>query len=258
MDESRLHELEALFTANIDLIRRVVRHIASRRYLSHQDVEDFEAEVHLKLIADDYAVLRSFEERSALSTYLVTVIQHAFLDFQVRRWGRWRPSSAARRLGPLAVELERLMHHEGRSFEEACAVLSSSQGRPVDLARLSKIVEVLPARPAMKRAAGVEILMDLPSPAGGPDTDIRERERQEMLRRAEKLLGEALGQLSPEDRMLVMLHFVDGLTVAKIAANLGLDQRRLYRSIERCLASMRAYLESHGLQPAIIKDLIGD
>src|SRR5262245_53825833 len=87
-EESRVRELEALFTSNLALIARVVRHVASRRFLERQELKDFEAEVHLKLIEDDYAVLRRFEGRSALSTYLVAVIQRAFLDYQVKRWGK--------------------------------------------------------------------------------------------------------------------------------------------------------------------------
>lgn len=257
LDEARLRELEALFTANLDLIRRVVRHIASRRNLSSQDVEEFEAQVHLKLIDDDYAVLRRFEERSTLSTYLITVIQRAFLDYQVRRWGRWRPSSAARRHGPLAVELERLMHLEGRSFENACAVLSSCRGAPVDLGRLTRILAILPSRPATRRATGAEMLLEMPAPDGQADTGLRVSERQETARRAETLLGEAIGRLTPEERVLVRLSFVEGLSVAKIAATLGLDQRRLYRSIERCLATMREYMERRGLQPHMVQDLLG-
>lgn len=245
-----------MFTSSLDLIRRYVRHIGSRRHLNAQDVEEFEAEVHLKLIDDDYAVLRCFEGRSTLSTYLHTVILRAFRDFQTKRWGKWRPSAAARRQGQQAVELERLMHLEGQSFEAACAALSSSQGRPVDIAQLARIAASFPARQA-KRAAGAEILLELPARGGEPEAALRERERAETARRAERLLGEAIERLSPEDRMMIRLSYVEGVTVAGIAAALGLEQRPLYRAMERCLRDMRAYLEEHGLKPAEVADLLG-
>jgi hypothetical protein len=54
----------------------------------------------LKLIENDYRILRSFEGLASLGTYLTTVIARLFLDFQIHEWGRWRPSAAATRLGP--------------------------------------------------------------------------------------------------------------------------------------------------------------
>jgi RNA polymerase sigma factor (sigma-70 family) len=255
-DESRVRELEALFTANLALIARVVRHIAARRFLERQEMEDFEAEVHLKLIQDHYAVLGRFEGRSSLSTYLVAVIQHAFLDYQVKRWGKWRPSAPARRHGPLAIELERLLHRDGLSFEAACAKLSRSQGGPIDRERLAKLLEGLPYRPT-KREVGTQALVDVPSPYGQPSSAIQARELQEAARSAETLLGQALERLSPGDRLLLKLAYVDGLSVARIASTLGLNQRRLYRSLERCLGSMRTYLESRGLERERVAEILG-
>ena len=50
-----------------------------------------------------------FEGRSQLRTYLITVVQRHFLDDRNARWGKWRPSSIARRIGPIAVLLDLLV-----------------------------------------------------------------------------------------------------------------------------------------------------
>ena len=248
---------EALFTSQLDFIRRVVRHVAARRMLDPQDRDDFESEVHLKLIGDDYAVLRRFEGRSTLATYLITVIQRVFLDFQIRRWGKWRPSAAARDLGPLAVELEHLMQHEGRSFDDACSILASApEGAPIDRARLAALGAKLPARPS-RRAGGPEALEAAPARDGLADAVLMERENRDSARRAQVLLGEALDLLSPEERLLVRLKFSEGLSIAAVAIAMGLEQRPLYRTMERCLDTMRRHLEARGLDARGVADLLG-
>ncbi len=247
--------LEALLTSNLDLIRRIVRHVATRRFLGRQDLEDFEGEVHVKLIEDDYAVLRRFAGRSSLATYLRVVIDRAFHDFRRKRGGNRRPSATARRLGPLAVQLERLVHYEGRSLDDASAILSSTQERPIDREKLAELLAKLPGR-SSRRAVGPDGLDEIPAPGGEADANVRDGERQEAARRAERLLGEALAQLSPEDRLLVKLAFGGELTVSRIAVTVGLKQRPLYRRRDRCLEEMRKYLESHGLGASEVSDLL--
>ena len=46
-------------------------------------------------------------------------------------------------------------------------------------------------------------------------------------------------ELEPESRLILKMHFEDRLTVAAIARTLGLDQKPLYRRIDRCLGSLR-------------------
>jgi len=224
--------------------------------LGPQDRDDFEAEVYLKLIDDEYAVLRRFKGRSSLATYLVTVIQRVCLDFQIKRWGKWRPSAAARDLGPVAVELERLVLHEGRKFDDACAILASAPATvPVDRERLAALLNKLPDRPS-RRVDGPEALENAPAPDGQADAVLLDREQREAARRARVVLAEALDLLAPQDRLLVRLAFSEGLTIAAIALTLGLKQRPLYRALKRCLGTLRRHLESSGLDERTVADLL--
>ena len=255
LDGGSVRDVAELFTAHLEFIRRAVRHTAARHGLWRQDVEDFEAEVLLKLIEDDYAVLRRFEGRSLLSTYLVAVIHRAFLDFQIKRQGKWRPSAAARRRGPDAVRLERLVRHEGRTLDEACEIFASTDGRTADRDTLAAILEELPDRPA-RRSVGAEALEAIAATDGEADRGLRDEERDAAARRTRPLLAEALRRLAAEDRLLVRLWFSDGLTIAAIAVTLGLRQRPLYRRMERCLKDMRRHLEARGLDAATVHALL--
>src|SRR5690554_6597075 len=97
---------EQLFVENLPLIHRVTAAVARQNRLSVDDAEEFAATVHLRLIADDYAVLRKFRGRSSLQTFLKVVIQRICLDFRDAQWGKWRSSAAARRHGEVAIRLE--------------------------------------------------------------------------------------------------------------------------------------------------------
>ena len=70
--------VEAIFLAQLPTIERVTSSLARQHRLSAADAEDFTAEVHLRLISDDYAVLRQFRSQCTLRTFLTVVIRGCF------------------------------------------------------------------------------------------------------------------------------------------------------------------------------------
>jgi hypothetical protein len=64
---------------------------------------------------------------------------------------------------------------------------------------------------------------------------------------AVRALIRAFGGLQLEDRLVLKLKFCDQLTVADIARDYGLDQRVLYRRINRLLRRLRVELEAQGI-----------
>src|SRR5438067_8723221 len=99
---------EQIFVAELPTIRALVSTLTRRHRLSPADAEDFLSEVQVRIISNDYAVLRKFDSRCKLRTFLDTVIRRMFLDYRNAQWGRWRLSARSRRHGELAVQLERL------------------------------------------------------------------------------------------------------------------------------------------------------
>jgi RNA polymerase sigma factor for flagellar operon FliA len=77
----------------------------------------------MRLVENNYAVLRKFQNRSALRTYLASVIDRLSLDFCTEKWGKWRPSAMAERLGPVAVMLEQLVTRDAHTVEEAIEIV---------------------------------------------------------------------------------------------------------------------------------------
>ncbi|MBY0493959.1 MAG: hypothetical protein K2Y23_07065 [Cyanobacteria bacterium] len=71
---------QKLLIDNLALIDQLARMTGRRQHLSVDEQQDFCGYVRLKLIEDDYAVLRKFKHRSSLWTYLAMVIERAALD----------------------------------------------------------------------------------------------------------------------------------------------------------------------------------
>ena len=107
-------------------IEQAIRAVCRRQRLLPEDAEDFAGVVRLHLIDKDFAVLRRFEGRSSLGTYLLAVITHLGQDWRNARWGKWRPSAEARRHGPVGLQLERLIRRDGFTLDEACETLKTS------------------------------------------------------------------------------------------------------------------------------------
>lgn len=246
----------ALFLAHLDFIHRKARHAARQRGLGDAEIEDFEGELHLKLIANEYEVVRAFRDRSRFTTFLVSVIEHALLDHLDKRWGKWRASAVARRLGENATLVERLVRGRGLSIDETVARLAAC-GTPMTRDEVTDIVALLPVR-VERRSAGESALDSLPSPHGGPATDIEESERQRAARLIEAQLDSALARLPADDRLLLFLVFVRGFSIPEVAALWGGSARPLYTRFQKCKSALRRELEASGVDQAAWRACFGD
>lgn len=244
---------ERLFRANLQVIEAVIRHVASRNRLSPDEREEFASEVRLRLIDNDYDIFRRFEHRSSLKTYLVTVIQRLFLDFRNKAWGKWRPSAEARRLGPVATRLERLTTRDGLTFDEAVNVLQTNEGVPASREELHEIYERLPVR-TPRRFVGEQALDEVLAPAATTEDALVARERAEVVARAQQALDRALARLPAQDQAIVRLRYADGKTVAQISRFMQLEQKPLYRRVNRIREELRTALEADGVSA---EDVLG-
>ena len=232
------------FLSNLPTIDGLVQIVCRRHRLSRADAEEFASIVRLRLIEDDYSVIRKFRGGSSLRTYLAVVIARLCLDYRAACWGRWRPSQGARRLGPVAVRLEKLMVRDGLSFDEACASLPAAD-QAVGPARLRAFADTFPVR-AKRRWVEIDNLED--GAAGTIDPEVGALMHDD--RRVTAALGGALKALDPADRRLLKLRFSNGMSISSIAKREGLDQASLYRRVAGLLKKMRRELESRGVEAA--------
>ena len=251
-------EAEALFLRELPAIDRIIALTCSRSGFRPADAEDLAATLRLKLIDNDYAVIRKFEGKSAFTTYLTVVIQRFMIDQRNERWGRWTPSAEAVRLGPRAVRLEMLLHRDGRPFEDACQLLSSDRELAATRAELATIAERLPRRQPRATTCSIDESSPVMTLASddSPDARFFARERERAGRIASAVLERCFAQLEPEDRLLLKMRFEDEMSVAQIARATGEEQRRLYYRIDRLALVLRRALEEEGVDRGVARDLL--
>lgn len=231
---------ERLFLEHLPVIDRILAIIARRNALTAADAEEFAAWARVRLTDGDYAILRKFGGRSSLKTYLSVVLSNLFRDYRNSAWGRWRPSAAATRLGPLAIRLEELVSRDGCAVREAISILRSAGATEPD-AELARLAARLPQRAIERTVAVDDVEGTLPAPhAALPEPD-------EDRTRIEHALLAAIAELPDEDRVITRMRFWDGISVADIAKILGLEQKPLYRRIEAIERRLRDSLARHGV-----------
>jgi RNA polymerase sigma factor (sigma-70 family) len=219
------------------MVEEIVRFVARRHRLTPDDANELGSLVRYKLVEDNYHVLRSFQHRSSMRR-AATVVSRVWLDWQVERRGKWRPSVGAKRLGDTAVRLEQLLFRDRLSFSEACETLGRT---PVDVseAQLDRLRGSLRSRPRPV-VCSIEDVDHRSAPRWTrPSND--PSSTTPALRRA---LFQAMERLPVTERRLLTLRFVKGWTVSKIARHLGLDQKATYRQFARIYRRMRGAIEA--------------
>ena len=234
----------------------MIRFVVRRHRLAAPEAEEFASHVRLKLIVDDYQILRQFRERSSLRTYLSTVVERLFLDYRIHQWGKWRPSAEARRAGPVAVRLEALLHKDGVPFEQAVEVLLVTERVSATRGEIEALAARLPHR-TPRRMVSDEALEDFPASGAVADSALLAREAAAVAARTRTALAVALKGLPPQDRIIVRLHFGEGLTIADVARAMHIEQKPLYRQLERSLASLRTSLEAQGIRADVVAEWLG-
>lgn len=111
--------LEELYHQSLEVLPSILRALGRERRLSPEEVEDLRSDIEVKLLEDDYRVLRRWDSRSSLKVYLKIVVYNTWHDWLRGEKGKVRVSAAAKRLGPPAPLLEELLGRERLTLEEA-------------------------------------------------------------------------------------------------------------------------------------------
>ncbi|MGA8810352.1 MAG: sigma-70 family RNA polymerase sigma factor [Thermoanaerobaculia bacterium] len=247
---------ETFFLDNLSLIERVIAFVCRKYGLSGADAEDFASASKLKIIDDGYGVLRKFEQKCTLRTYLTIVIQRHYLDQKIHEWGKWRPSMRARQAGDAAILLERLISRDGLGIAEASAIVRQ-KFTELDARALEGLAASIVVRQP-RRQSSVERTEEMREPASevSAEDELLSGEREVAARRAGAVLSRELDRLPAEDRLIMKLRFIDAMKVSTMARMLKADQKQLYRRIERLVAKLREALLAAGVAMSDIADML--
>jgi RNA polymerase sigma factor (sigma-70 family) len=237
---------EQLYLGHLKLIDAVAEHAAWRHHFSREETEDFVSTVRFKLFADDYKIIRKFEGKSNFSTYVTVVIQRLMLDYQNHVWGKWRPSMEAKRLGPVAVRLSVLLVREKLTLDEACQFLLLNEKVGLTREQLEDLARRLPLGNFPRRMEDEKALDNKTGEGESPEERVHARELEKRRKKILGLLRKGLASLPSEDRTIVLMR--TDCQVSQIAKALHLEQKPLYRRLEKIFKTLREKLETEGIR----------
>ncbi|HEX6164502.1 MAG TPA: hypothetical protein VFZ31_14125 [Vicinamibacterales bacterium] len=246
---------EANFLAALPVIDDVTGKVCRRHRLSATEADDFKQQVRVHFLDRNYEVLRKFEGRCGLATYVNVVVQRVFLDYRNQLWGRWRPSTEARRLGPTASLIERHVIRDGWTIEQTIEMLRVNHQIELD-DRLRAFCDTLSGRGPSRRVVPEDEAVEVPSPGPAADFNVVKAERDFLAKRVMAALDRARQGLPAVQQLIVKMHFEDGVAISDIARTLHLEQRPLYRTVDQIKQSLRAAMEKDGIAGADIDALL--
>jgi RNA polymerase sigma factor for flagellar operon FliA len=210
----------------------------------------------VKLLENDCAKLRKFRGQSSFTTYLTAVLYSLYRDYLVSTRGRWRPSAEARRRGADATTLERLVDRDRHTVDEAISIMLSRDESARPEHELRALYYSLKGRNAGRpKEVGDAALALMPS-HDAADYHVHEQEVEEKRDRIYAELRRIVSELPPEDATIVHMRFYEGASIADIGRALRLEQKPLYRRVERALKTLRTALENAGISREDIADLL--
>jgi RNA polymerase sigma factor (sigma-70 family) len=239
-----------LLLEHLTLIERIISTVCRGRGMDTTQIEDFSGFVNLKLVENDYAIIRAFKERSSFGTYMTTVVSRLLKDHRNHEWGKWHDSAEAKRLGSLAIDLERLIVRDSRSLDDALAALAPKYPG-LTRATLEDIAARFPKRYRRKM---VRLVDQADSRAVTDEDTVAAAELAECISR---VVNTFVNGLSRDDKILFQLRFGCDMPVPQIAKVLDVDVQSLYRRLRTHTGALRVALEAAGVSAEDVARLIG-
>jgi len=238
------------FLEQLPLIERIIRSICRERGMNHAETEEFAAVVKLRLIEQNYAIIDKFKGRSSFGTFITTVISRFLNDYRDHLWGKWRNSAVAKRMGAMAMDLERVLVRDGRSFDDAFIELASEYPGTTRKA-LEEIAVRFPTRHRPRfTAMDAETQAAASAPADAADTETASR--------ISTIVSDFIASLPEEDQLIFQFHFEDAVSIPRIAQSMHLDPQSVYRRLRKHLDDLRLALEKEGISDADASAIAGE
>ena len=242
-----------MYLDSIPLIEEIVAFVCRKSRFAPADCEDFLQEVHLKLIEDDYRVLRECSGAN-LRSYLKVVISRASLDRRNHMWGKYRDGTEAKRLGRAALLLERLLERDRLNYEEARQYLRINEKIELTDEEFDVIRVKLPPK-LHRQFVAVDPLYDVAASAPTPEEALQAKAAAQKQAGILTMVAKRVSELSSERQLLLKLLFEEGLKVSEIARARRVAQKPLYAERDRALRWLRERLEEDGISKEELQEI---
>ena len=236
-------------------IDRAVR----RSPLDEDEAGDVAAEVARRIHADWPALLEAYRAACARTPagfrlWLAVVARNLATDIVRERRGRSMVPRPITRLAGWKQALWRGVYLAGRDLTEVRLELSRPSDEVADAIQEIEAALAIGARARLRARVrgGIgqvgEVQPSVPDPATGPD---QEPGVQAARDRVHGAAHEILEELSPDERSLLRIYFLQEATAQEVAPLVGASgPRQVYERVRVLIARLRTSFEERGLEPS--------
>jgi RNA polymerase sigma factor (sigma-70 family) len=245
----------------------LVDRLAQRRFVSESLSEEAGLYVMNRLAQDDWHLLRGHRGSARLKTYFSAVVYNLLEDFARKKFGRVRPPSWIRKLGGIWLLLYRFMCLERYEYAEATSLAADRYGhlRQNQIEQMAD--RILAEIPGCGKVQFSEVSLNEEHHGGvsaQPSTqEIAEKKERELLMKglhdlffgpdpdlsqAEPLLQllDCPVDLKADERLLLTLCHVEGVSVSEAGKKLGLNRFQAHGKLRRLYGRLRRTFDSAG------------
>jgi hypothetical protein len=148
------------------------------------------------------------------------------------------------------------MTRDGYSFDEAVRVLTTPAGSQYTPAELEALYLRLPLRMPRPMPVSDELLPEAVASDAMTDERVQARDRERAARQTTSAIDGLLRDLDAEDRLILQMRFWHCRKVPDIAATLHIEQKKIYKRLDKLFGTLRKGLERAGVSQSDVAGLL--
>jgi len=249
---------------------RRLKIIVGRLIVDETAAEETETYVIQCLAEDDWSRCRAYSGKSSPQTFLYSVATRLAIDHHRQRYGRQRPPTWLKRNGDLWVQIWNELCLKRRSPETIVDTLCENGSHDPESVRIA--IRVIKGKLPW---CGVSDWIPSDPDAGEHEDNsstVESQGRQEAIGAAHLILGGSVdvgadhsevsrlneisgllttAEITPEEKLLLQLRYVEGLTCSAIARKINRKRQDVDRLLKQVLNRFRALLSTNGIDPIL-------
>jgi RNA polymerase sigma factor (sigma-70 family) len=215
---------------------------------------------------DNYRVLRQFKGDSLLSTYITTIVARQAVDMLRKKLGRSREKERAQKMGDFGLQVYEKIMVQGCTVKEVLQEQHAAGNTELTTADVEDAAakikgkrSILPEpddnNPAVKKGTQTpgsensEAELVIPDTRCDPQEQMLEEQRKQQISQA---VTDVVENLNGEERFILSMRFPADETekpmkICRIAGQLGISEKAVYKRVSRILKKCRTILEKKGV-----------
>ena len=266
---------------NFSVLTSIITSVCKKLYHIVSDCEECVSDLLLKIVENDYEILRSFPggKDYKFATYLFTVLYRKAYDIVRIKKGHYRPSTKAKKLGRCTVELEKQLFYGSTLQEAHQTMLNIEECKNITFDDAQKIENEI-RRKTGKPKPTTEYVSDINTLYGessdeypdittgkplnehlvdgvhnkDPLENFEEEEGNEVRKQFQKIMASFMDKLKGEDLIIFNMSFFKSVNVSQIARSINQERYFVATKIEELVEDFKELLIKNDLSLEDLKN----